>query len=153
MDSEERNPGYLMAVLTNKCPRCRQGHLYKERNPYKLKSVVTMNEACPVCGQPTDIEVGFYYGTSYVSYALAIVVCVASFIAWWVLIGFSFKDSRFFWWMGFNAVLLIVMQPLLMRLSRTLWLSWFVKYDPNWKENKIKSEHLERIVSGQMNNW
>lgn len=112
-----------------------------------------MNEACPVCGQPTDIEVGFYYGTSYVSYALAIVVCVASFIAWWVLIGFSFKDSRFFWWMGFNAVLLIVMQPLLMRLSRTLWLSWFVKYDPNWKENKIKSEHLERIVSGQMNNW
>lgn len=153
MDREERNPGYLIAVLTNKCPRCRQGFLYKEKNPYKLKSVVDMNEACPSCGQPTDIEVGFYYGTSYVSYALAVAVCVASFIAWWVLIGFSFKDSRFFWWMGINAVLLIVIQPMLMRLSRTLWLSWFVKYDPNWKENKIKSETLERIVSGHMNNW
>lgn len=153
MDREESNPGYLMAVLTNRCPRCRQGRLYKEKNPYKLKSTVAMNESCPVCGQPTDIEVGFYYGTSYVSYALAVAVCVASFIAWWVLIGFSFKDSRFFWWMGVNAVLLIVIQPVLMRLSRTLWLSWFVKYDPNWKENKIKSESLERIVSGQMNNW
>lgn len=112
-----------------------------------------MNETCPVCGQPTDLEVGFYYGTSYVSYALAVAVCVASFIAWWLLIGFSLKDARFFWWMGFNAVLLIVLQPLLMRLSRTLWLSWFVKYDPNWKTNKIKSESLERVVSGQMNNW
>ena len=153
MDAEERNPGYLMTVLTNKCPRCRQGHLYKEKNPYKLKTVVVMNETCPVCGQPTDLEVGFYYGTSYVSYALAIALCVASFIAWWLLIGFSLKDSRFFWWMGINALLLVVMQPPLMRLSRTLWLSWFVKYDPNWKENKIKAETLERIVSGQMNNW
>ena len=153
MDAEERNPGYLMTVLTNKCPRCRQGPLYKEKNPYKLKTVVAMNETCPVCGQPTDLEVGFYYGTSYVSYALAVALCVASFIAWWVLIGFSLKDSRFFWWMGVNAVLLVVMQPLLMRLSRSLWLSWFVKYDRNWRENKIKAESLERIVSGQMNNW
>ena len=31
-----------------------------------------MNKECPVCGQPTEIEVGFYYGTSYVSYALTV---------------------------------------------------------------------------------
>ena len=153
METEEKNPGYLLTVLTNKCPRCRQGYLYKEKNPYKLKSIVDMNETCPVCRQPTDIEVGFYYGTSYVSYAIAIMVCVASFILWWLIIGFSFKDSRFFWWMGFNAAMLILIQPILMRLSRTLWLSWFVKYDPNWKENNINKDHLERIVTGQMNNW
>lgn len=153
METDEKNPGYLLAVLSNKCPRCRQGYLYQEKNPYKLKKVIAMNETCLVCGQPTDIEVGFYYGTSYVSYALAIMVCVASFIAWWLIIGFSFKDSRFFWWMGLNALMLIFIQPLLMRLSRTLWLSWFVKYDPSWKQNKIKAEHLERVVSGQMNNW
>lgn len=152
MDTE-KNPGYLLAVLTNKCPRCRQGYLYKEKNPYKLKDVVNMNETCPACGQPTDIEVGFYYGTSYVSYAIAIMVCVASFILWWLIIGFSLKDSRFFWWMGFNAVMLVMIQPVLMRLSRTLWLSWFVKHDPNWKQNKINKDHLERVVSGHMNNW
>jgi hypothetical protein len=89
-----------------------------------------MNETCPVCGQRTEIEPGFYYGTGYVSYALSIAVCVASFIAWWLIIGFSLHDSRFFWWLGFNAALLIGLQPWLMRLSRTLWLSWFVKYDP-----------------------
>lgn len=151
--STTANPGYLLSVLTNKCPRCRQGNIYMESNPYMLKKVVKMHNRCTVCGQPTEIEVGFYYGTSYVSYALAIALCVASFIAWWLIIGFSLKDSRFFWWLGFNAVLLVAMQPILMRMSRTLWLSWFVKYDPNWKERDINKETLERIVPEQMGNW
>ena len=112
-----------------------------------------MFENCPVCGQVTDIEVGFYYGTSYVSYFLAIICCVISFIAWWLIIGFSFEDSRFFWWLGVNAFLLVAIQPFLMRLSRTLWLSWFVKYDPNWKVNQINKETIERIVPEQMGNW
>lgn len=94
-----------------------------------------MHEHCPTCGQLTEIEDGFYYGTGYVSYALSVAICVASFIAWWLIIGFSLHDTRLFWWLGFNAILLIGLQPWLMRLSRTLWLSWFVKYDPNW-ENK-----------------
>jgi hypothetical protein len=103
-----------------------------------------MHEYCPVCGQPTEIETGFYYGTGYVSYALTVAFSVATFIAWWVLIGFSLDDSRFFWWLGVNAVLLILLQPLIMRLSRSLWLSWFVRYDPNWRHNKIA--HHERVV-------
>lgn len=153
MSNAPENKGYLLSVLSNRCPRCREGKIYKESNPYKLRTCVKMNEKCPVCSQPTEIEVGFYYGTGYVSYALSVAVCVASFIAWWVLIGFSLSDSRFFWWLGFNAVLLIVLQPVLMRVSRTLWLSWFVKYDPHWKEREIEKELLERIVPGQMNNW
>jgi hypothetical protein len=93
-----------------------------------------MNETCAVCGQPTEIEPSFYYGTGYVSYSLAVAISVSTFVAWWVLIGFSFHDSRFFWWIGLNALLLLVMQPYLMRLSRTIWLSFFVKYDKNFAE-------------------
>lgn len=107
-----------------------------------------MHAQCPVCGQPTEIEVGFYYGTGYVSYAVTTAFSVATFIAWWVLIGFSTEDSRFFWWLGINSVLMILMQPLFMRLSRSLWLSWFVKYDRNWRTNKIKA--LDRIIPEQM---
>jgi len=40
----------------------------------------------------------------------------------------------------------------MMRLSRTLWLSWFVKYDPDWKLHK-PDEHLDRIIPEQMGNW
>ncbi len=151
--SATKNPGYLLSVLTNKCPRCREGHIYLVNNPYKIKTSVKMHERCPVCSQPTEIEVGFYYGTAYVSYALSIVVCVASFILWWLTIGFSLEDARFFWWLGFNAVLLVLIQPPLMRLSRTLWLSWFVKYDPHWKDRDVNKDTLERIVPEQMGNW
>jgi hypothetical protein len=98
-----------------------------------------MNENCLVCGQPTEIEVGFFYGTAYVSYALTVAFSVATFVAWWVLIGMSLDDNRFFWWMGTNAVLMILMQPLFMRLSRTIWLSWFVAYDPTKEEGADNS--------------
>ncbi len=151
--STTKSSGYLWTVLTNKCPRCREGELFEDPNMYNLRKVTKMNHTCPVCGQPTEIEVGFYYGTSYVSYFLAVIVCVISLIAWWLIIGFSFEDSRFFWWLGVNAFLLVALQPFIMRMSRTLWLSWFVRYDPNWKVNQINKETIERIVPEQMGNW
>ena len=153
MSGKKTYPGYFTAVLTNRCPRCREGKIYEVDNAYKLKTCLKMREACPVCGQPTEIEVGFYYGTGYVSYAISVLVCVFSFIIWWLIIGFSLKDARLFWWLAFNTVLLIGLQPLLMRLSRTLWLSWFVRYDPYWKERQIDKNNLDRIVPEQMGNW
>ena len=153
--ADEKKPGYLVSVLDNRCPRCRRGKLFTSSNPYKLKSVLKMNKACPVCGQPTEIEVGFYYGTAYVSYALTVAFCITTFVVWWILIGFSVKDGdyRLLWWGIMNAVLLIALQPFFMRLSRTMWLSWFVKYEPDWKNKPISRESIERVVPEQMNNW
>lgn len=88
-----------------------------------------MNEKCPLCGQKTELEQGFYYGTGYVSYALTVAFSASTFVAWWVLIGMSVDDNRVFWWMGVNIFLLVLLQPYFMRLSRTVWLSFFVKYD------------------------
>jgi phage FluMu protein Com len=144
---------YLPAVLTNKCPRCREGNIFKSQEAYKFKTNTDMHENCPVCGQPTEIEVGFYYGTGYVSYALSVAFIVSTFVAWKVLIGMTFDidDNRIFYWMGTAFVLLFSVQPLLMRLSRSLWLSWFVSYDPEWKNNPL--EMPERVVPEQKNNW
>lgn len=110
-----------------------------------------MHEHCTLCDQQTDLEVGFYYGTGYVSYALTIGLSIITFILWWIFIGISVNDNRVFWWLGCNTALLILLQPPLMRFSRTLWLSWFVKYDPNWE--KHKPEESDRIIKGQMGNW
>ena len=56
---------YLSSTLSNRCPRCREGKLFVKSNPYDFSNITTMNEHCPVCGQPTEIEVGFYYGTGF----------------------------------------------------------------------------------------
>jgi hypothetical protein len=112
-----------------------------------------MPVTCSVCGQPTEIEVGFYYGTGYVSYALTVALTVSTLVAWWVLIGFSTNDNRFFWWMGSNALLLIILQPWIMRLSRSFWISWFVAYDPDWKQHTLSEDAFERLNREQAGNW
>ena len=141
MHTQEKSekPNYFWSIFTHKCPRCRRGPMFSQPNPWRLKKVLDMPEKCPECGQPFELEVGFWYGTGYVSYALSFALSVATFIAWWVLVGISTEDSRFFWWMGINAILLIVLQPWLMRLSRVIYLYFFVSYDPNYKDTSVKT--------------
>ena len=110
-----------------------------------------MHPECALCGQPTEIEVGFYYGTSYVSYVIGVVLSVSTFLLWWLIIGLSFTDNRFLYWVAFNSLLLLGLQPWLMRFSRSLWISWFVNYDTDWKENP--PEDLGRTNASQASNW
>lgn len=152
MANEHHSRSYLSSALTCRCPRCREGKLFKYPLSVKLKNNMVMNNTCPVCGQNTEREVGFYYGTSYVSYALTVAISVATLVAWWVLIGLSVDDNRFIYWLISNAVLLILLQPWLMRVSRSLWLSWFVKFDPDWRTNKPQ-DFSERLNPDQQANW
>lgn len=149
--SSHEKPNRILSVLQNKCTRCRRGKIYKFSNPYNLRNFMKMNERCPVCGQPLDMEPGFYYGTNLVSYTVAVLIVVITFILWWILIGFSLHDSRFFMWMLTVSILLIGLQPPLMRLSRTIWLSFFVPYSSDWDKGDIVEP--ERINKDQMHNW
>lgn len=106
--------------------------MFKDNNPYSklsLKHIFNMYDRCPVCNQKYDIEPGFWYGTGYVSYALAVAISVATFIAWIALIGVSTDDNRIFYWLGLNAILLVILQPWMMRLSRVLYIRFFVHYE------------------------
>jgi len=153
MSEQKGKPSYILSVLANKCPRCREGYIFDSKNAYALKksAYIKMPDKCAVCGQPTEIEVGFYYGTSYVSYALTVAYSVATFIAWWVLLGFSIYDNSIFYWLGFNSISMLLLQTVFMRLSRSMWLSWFVKYDADWKEPPVGNQ--ERVVEEHMGNW
>jgi uncharacterized protein (DUF983 family) len=144
--------GYLSSVLSCRCPRCREGKLFTNSVSVSVKKNLAMPKYCEVCGQPTEIEVGFYYGTSYVSYAITVALSVVTLVAWWFIIGLSVNDNRFFYWMGSNAVFLILLQPWLMRLSRSLWISWFIPYDPHWEIRK-PIDVSERMNQQQANNW
>ena len=126
--------GYLASTLGCRCPRCREGKLFKNPLTIGFKRNMEMYPQCPVCGQPTEIE------------------SIATLVAWLVLIGMSTDDNRFVYWLISNAVLLISLQPWLMRLSRSIWISWFVKFDKNWRENK-PVDVSERINPDQVNNW
>jgi len=144
MSDKKPVPNYYWSILTMKCPRCRRGKMFRYSNPYKrlkLSYIFDMPDNCPVCNQRYDLEDGFWFGTGYVSYGLAVAVSVATFVAWLVLIGVSTDDNRIFWWLGTNTVVLVVTQPWLMRLSRVLYMRIFVKYDKNYETTKPVELH------------
>ena len=140
-DEKRPTPNYYWSMLTMKCPRCRRGPMFKDSNAYRklsLSHIFEMPDYCPVCNQKYDLEPGFWYGTAYVSYALAVALSVSTFVAWLVLIGVSTEDNRIFYWLGTNAVLLVVLQPWLMRLSRVLYMRFFIRYDEDYKHHAPK---------------
>jgi hypothetical protein len=94
-----------------------------------------MPEHCAVCGQPFELQTGFYFGTGYVSFALSVALLAISFVAWFFTIGMAaaVDDHRVYWWLGTIITILLVTQPLLQRLSRSIWIAFFVRYDPAWR--------------------
>ncbi len=138
MDIEEKKPkpNFLWSILTMRCPRCRRGDMFKSGNAYKklsLSHIFDMYDNCPVCKQKFDLEPGFWYGTGYVSYGLLVVFSAITFAAWWLVIGISINDNRVIYWLIFNAVLIVVLQPWIMRLSRVLYIYIFVRYNENYE--------------------
>ena len=140
-EHKKPKPNYYWSILSMRCPRCRRGPMFKDPNPYKklsLKHISDMHDNCPVCGQKYDMEPGFWYGTGYVSYALAVAMSFTSFVIWWVFIGVSVSDNRVMWWFISNTVLLIAAQPWMMRMSRVIYMRFFVSYDPDFDKTRPK---------------
>lgn len=137
--SKKPTPNFYWSILTMKCPRCRRGPMFKDPNPFKslkLSRIFDMPDRCEVCKQKYDMENGFWFGTGYVSYGLAVGATGLTFLLWLLFIGVSTTDNRIFWWLGLNIVFLVLIQPWLMRLSRVIYIRFFVKYDENYEETK-----------------
>ena len=132
-DNTGAKRGLMTSVLTNRCPHCREGKLFSQPNPYNFKHMMDMPEHCPVCGQKYELQTGFYFGTGYVGYALSVLFSAFTIIVWAYTIGLSIKDNSIFWWLGVNGGLLLLLQPVLQRLCRSIWIAFFVRSDSNWK--------------------
>lgn len=130
-------PALLPSILQMKCPNCRKGHMFTNKSILPLNHLLDMPEKCHVCGQKMELEVGFYYGTGYVSYGLSVGLFIFNFIWYWFLIGISYKDYSIFYYLITSIIIVVLLQPWLMRISRVLYLYMFVKYG---KGSRMKSE-------------
>ena len=112
--------GKIYSIINSKCPRCNQGKLYKQANPYRSNA---MESQCSHCGQDFTIETGFYFGAMYVSYAfnvaIAVVFNVLMIVVW---------KRTVFEAMAGIVFIMIGLSSVLVRYSRNIWLNMFVKY-------------------------
>ncbi len=139
-------PNLLWSIITMRCPRCRRGGMFTNKNPYKklsLAYMLDMPNACPVCKQKFDLEPGFWYGTGFVSYGLAVLISAFTFIAWWLVVGISMNDNRVVYWLVFNAGLILLIQPWLMQMSRSIYIYFFIRYNENYETAPSQELHLD----------
>lgn len=114
----------LYSILTGTCPRCQNEKMYVNPNPYVLTDVFKMHEHCGHCGQKYKIEPSFFYGAMYVSYGVGIAFGVAAFLVSY----FIFKSNLKIAFVAIIATLVVFM-PVIMRVSRNIWINIFVDYD------------------------
>ncbi len=121
----------LYSILTGACPKCHQESMYSNKNPYKLRDVLKINETCSNCGTKYRIEPSFFYGSMYVSYGVGIAFAVAAFVISYLFLGTSLMTA-------FIAIVgtLIVFGPIIMRLSRNIWINLFMNYDKTLVKNQ-----------------
>jgi uncharacterized protein (DUF983 family) len=115
----------LYSILTGSCPRCHQESMFTDPNPYHLGSLFKMQARCSHCNTKYKIEPSFFYGAMYVSYAVGIAFAVAAFVIAFLIIGTSLLNTFIV-----IVITMVVFLPVIIRLSRNIWINIFIKYDP-----------------------
>lgn len=123
----------INSILTGSCPRCQEESMYEGKNMYNPSKTIKMNEKCSHCGLHYSMEPSFFYGSMYVSYAVGVAFGVAAFVVFYFFLKTSLKTA----FIGITGALIGFM-PIIMRLSRNIWINFFVSFDKNWRDN-IKS--------------
>lgn len=87
-----------------------------------------MHDKCEHCGELFNKEVGFYYGAMYVSYGVNIAYGIALFILMMLLLKLSIISYLLVF-----SLLVIILFPWTMRISRLIYINLFVKFDKTIK--------------------
>ncbi|MBT8244020.1 MAG: DUF983 domain-containing protein [Winogradskyella sp.] len=126
----------LYSILFGACPKCHQESMYVEKNPYKLTDVIKIHDHCSHCNTRYRMEPSFFYGSMYVSYGVGIAFAVVAFIVSFVILESSLMAA-------FVAIIvtLIAFMPIIMRLSRNIWINLFMSYDKELASKIKKKEN------------
>lgn len=124
----------LYSILFGACPKCHLESMYTVKNPYVLSDTLKINEQCSHCKTKYRMEPSFFYGSMYVSYAVSVAFAVAAFIVSYVIF-----ESSLTWAFISIILTLIVFMPIIMRLSRNIWINLFMSYDKELAQKAANS--------------
>jgi len=99
---------FLNGVFKNLCPKCRSGRVFA--------SGLEMNESCPECGYTLQRGSGYFVMSWFINYILSGFIVMPVFLAL-VILRFSYPV-----FIGLPLLLLLLLQPFMIRFSRLLWI-------------------------------
>lgn len=125
----------LFSVTKGKCPRCHEGDFFKYPLSFNPTKITKLHKTCSHCGLKYMIEPSFFYGAMYVNYALTVAIGVTTFVITKVILETTLLQAFLF-----VFIVLLLLAPINLRLSRTLWINLFIKYNPNTKKEESISK-------------
>lgn len=114
----------LYSIFTGTCPVCQNESMYTSPNMYNPKKTQEMHERCSHCDTKYKIEPSFFYGAMYVSYGVGVALAIATF----VIANYVFNLDRLNIFFAIMAIMILGL-PVIIRLSRNIWINLFMSYD------------------------
>ena len=114
----------LYSILTGACPKCHRESMYIEKNPYIISETLKIHDNCSNCKTKYRMEPSFFYGSMYVSYAVGVAFAVTAFVISYVVLNSSLTTA-----FVVIVLTLIGIMPIIMRLSRNIWINLFMSYE------------------------
>ena len=114
----------LYSILTGTCPVCQEESMYKNDNPYHVSKLFDMHERCSNCHTKYKMEPSFFFGAMYVSYGVGIAFATPAFIIPYFFLNVSLLNTFFM-----IVAVLFIFLPIIVRLSRNIWVNLFFSYD------------------------
>ena len=121
----------LYSIIYGSCPKCQEESMYMCKNPYILTNTLKIHQHCSHCKTRYRLEPSFFYGSMYVSYGVGIAFAVAAFVISNLILEANINVT-------FMSIIgtLVVFGPIIMRLSRNIWINLFIHFDKNWADKK-----------------
>src|SRR5689334_16643976 len=111
------------AILRQKCPRCREGRIFRGGG---WRHWLAVNDRCSVCGLRFQREQGYFVGAAYMSYGLSLVPVLALVVFFWRIVRLPYDTALF---AAAGAYLPVV--PFVARFARVLWIHLDQSLDPS----------------------
>jgi uncharacterized protein (DUF983 family) len=113
-----KKPGILSGVLSNSCPHCYQGKVFK--------GFLKLNHNCPQCGFLFVKEEGYFIGAMIAAYFFCFFAAVPVF-----LLGYFVFQADVVMLIVLCSIEMIVLGPLFYRIAAIFWL---------WLETSLQSK-------------
>lgn len=107
------------------CPKCGKGLIYKNKSVFPLKMVLKTVDHCPVCNQKIKFENDNAPGMNY---AVSVIIYILGFVLYELIWGISVVDNSMIYAFLFATILVLLLQPWIMRISKTIYLYLLIQF-------------------------
>ena len=119
MKLNNKKVNFILNVFNEKCPKCIKGYVFKQN--VSIFNLPIMNDECEKCNYHYEREPGYFLGAMYISYALAVLQGIITFL----ISHYAFPFLSTFYETLIVILIIIILGRKNYKLSRVIYIHIF----------------------------